>query len=428
MNDAVGQRFNPPYLIGAYLAVNAVPDLTLLVDGPTCVIEKARRIHGEHDLFSTLLGCDGAHRIHHSGVDITTIATTYEDQLLRSIRQLATQPDGALLLGSLPLCTLAGTDYDRLLSQAREEAARPLCLLPGLSLAQDWLGGYAGVLEALAAQLPLTPTKAAPDQVAVIGYLMDRNEGEHHGNVAELRRLLRAIGLEPVTIWLSGEPVSALRRVETAGTLISLPHAGGAARILAERLGASLVETELPFGLPATARWLTQVAAATGREEEARALIHQELAEVVPRLEWVAPQVFMNRRFAFLGDPHYAPPLAEQIAELGGRMAGMFLTGEESTLDEQTAADLADLCQIRYEPVVNEVLADWRRLQEEPVDLVIGTSWGLDILRPAEPWIEWGYPSHFTHFYRDEPFLGFQGSLAFLGRMANEISRATARR
>ena len=29
MNDAVGQRFNPPYLIGAYLAVNAVPDLTL---------------------------------------------------------------------------------------------------------------------------------------------------------------------------------------------------------------------------------------------------------------------------------------------------------------------------------------------------------------------------------------------------------------
>jgi nitrogenase molybdenum-iron protein alpha/beta subunit len=35
--------------------------------------------------------------------------------------------------------------------------------------------------------------------------------------------------------------------------------------------------------------------------------------------------------------------------------------------------------------------------------------------------MEFGFPSEFTHFLRDEPFLGFQGALAFLGRLTNDL-------
>lgn len=240
--------------------------------------------------------------------------------------------------------------------------------------------------------------------------------------------MLAALDLDVVCIWPSGAPLAELMQVQRAGTIIGLPMAGKAAHILAERLGARLIELELPFGLPATERWLLELGKALGRESQARAFIDSELARVAPRLQWTLPKLFLQSRVAYLGAPCYAPPLAEQLEELGASLVGCFLTGMAATLPEAALARLAARGTVLTDPLAEDLQAAWQALDPSRVDLLISNTVGLDQLRPSGAWVEWGYPSNFSHCYRDEPFVGFEGALAFCGRLANELAAAPLRR
>jgi len=425
--NEMGQRFNPPYLVGAYLAVNAIPDVALLVDGPSCVFAKARLIQGRHDLASTLLACDGRHRVHYTGTDVTRITVHDGARVVEALRRVARQPGiEAVLLGSLPLCSVAGVDYDRLLRDAASDLTVPLLELPGRSLADDWLGGYSAVLEALAKEIDLAGGAPRADRVAVIGYLMDRNEGDHRGNLAELRRMLEALRLEPTAIWPAGESLGPLAAVRDAATLIALPHGRAAARVLARRLGVPVIETGLPLGLAGTRRWLEQVARACDRQAQAEDFIRSELDEVVPRMEWVVEHALVGRCLAYAGDPHYAVPLRELIAEVGGSIAAMFLGGSASHLAEEERAALEGVDTLMFEPLEPAMQEAWRRVEQQGVDLLVTNTRGLELLQPGGPWIEWGYPSHHNHVLQDEPFLGFRGALALYNRMTDAIVQGAA--
>lgn len=419
---SAGLRMNPPYLVGAYLAVNAVPDLYLLVDGPDCAFSKAEKIHGQHDLFSTLLSCEGDHRVRYTGVNVDQVAADFEGRIEEGLRRMAAgKRCAAVALTSLPMCTIVGTDYARLLRRAG--GAKPMLLLPGKTLSDDWLGGYEAVLDVMAAGMDLKGGRRKRDTVAVVGHLMDRNEGDLRGSAAELRRMLKALELRAATIWLSGEPWARLREVRNAGTIISLPYGRKAARRLAKRLKARLVETDLPFGVEGSRRWVEKIGKALGREERARAFVRRELEETIPRLEWIVPRAFLGRRIVFAGDPHRAGLFKEQVEGLGAEVPLMLLTGERKHLP---ASWKVPGCRSLFEPKDHEVRAAWEGVLKRGVDLLVTNTEVLDLLRPRVPWVEWGYPSHYTHFPADEPFLGFRGALTFLGRLANAVSRGAA--
>ena len=181
---------------------------------------------------------------------------------------------------------------------------------------------------------------AAPrsENVAVVGYMMGRNEGDHKGNIREIERILRALDLELVSTWLSGGDYESLRAVRRAGSIIAFGHGRKAAGILAERLGVRLIDAELPFGLAATKRFVEALGRDFGREAQAEAFIRAGLDAVVPALEWAVPHAFLGRRFAYVGDPHYAAAFAEMIEELGGEIAGMILLGGERHLRQAARA------------------------------------------------------------------------------------------
>ncbi len=423
----LGVRLNFPYLQGAYLAFNAVPDAFFLGDGPSCIFAKALQVHGRHDLFSTLLSCESEHRIQHTGVNVFNIAGNNEAEIGAALRKMAAWPQaGALFLGCMPMCAIAGTDYERILRDALD-GEKPSFVLPRRSaFAGDWLDGYAAVLEALASGMDLAPEESSPESAALIGYFMDRNEGEHRGNIAELERMMRAVGLDPVSIWLSGASYENLRAVRRAKTIVSLPHGRKAARILSRRLGARLIEAELPFGLEATRRFLEKLGRETGHEEKARKFIASELDRTAPRLQWSVPHVFLNRRFAFIGDPHYGTAIAELLEELGGEMAGLILMGGGHHPPEAAKAALEARPRTAFQPVAAEALRLWEEMSATGVDLLFGNSWAFSELRPKSPWLEFGFPSDNTHFLNDEPFLGFAGALAFLSRAANEVTKGWA--
>lgn len=425
MTGKVGVRINIPYLQGAYLGLNAVPDAYFLGDGPSCIFDKAAHIHGRHDLFSTLLSCDSEHRVQHTGVNVFNIAGDCEGGLASGLRRLAAlRACGAVFLGSMPMCAIVGTDYERILRESLEGSGKPSFLLPRRNaVSGDWLDGYAAVMEAMAAGMNLDGAKPEPETVALVGNLMDRNEGDHLGNLSELRRLFSALGLKVAVIWLSGKPYEELRAVRRASAIVSLPYGRKAGKILAKRLGVPLVEAGLPFGLEATRRFVELLGKEFDREAPAKAFITSELDAVIPKLEWTVPHAFLGRRFAFAGDPHLAAGFHEQIEALGGKIAGTLVVGGAYHLAADQKRELELRPGTAFEPLPEEVREQWSRLSGGGADLVVGSAFAFGPVRRGRRWLEFGYPSEDTHYLREEPFLGFQGALGFLSRAANEVSR-----
>lgn len=425
MSSKVGVRINIPYLQGAYLGFNAIPDAYFLGDGPSCIFDKAAHIHGRHDLFSTLLSCDSEHRIQHTGVNVFNIAGDCEGDIASGLRRIAAfRGCGAIFLGSMPMCAIVGTDYERILRDSLQGGEIPSFIMPRRSaVSGDWLDGYAAVMEAMASGMDLDGAEPEPGTAALVGYMMDRNEGDHLGNLREIERIFRALGLTLTTIWLSGRPYEDLRDVRRAGRIISLPYGREAGAILSRRLGVPVAEAGLPFGLEATRRFVEVLGREFGREALARDFIASELDAVVPKLQWTVPHAFLNRRFAFSGDPHVAACFAEQIEGLGGRIAGTIVIGGAHHLAPEQKRALERRPGTRFEPLPEDVREQWGALSEGGADLVVGSAFAFGQVRRGRKWLEFGYPSEETHFLREEPFLGFQGALGFLSRAANEVSR-----
>jgi hypothetical protein len=264
------QNGAPPYMLGVYLAVNAVADAYLVVDGPDCALLKGEFIYGNHDLFSTLYDASGDHRLINTHSYPTNAACSREGAVEAELeRALSSRRSSVVLLSDVPFCTTTGTDYDRLARLKAKGSAKPVLHLSAPSLASDWLEGYEAALAALARSVDLSGARPAANGVAIVGYLLDRNERDHAANLAELRRLLGVVGLDVVSIWLDGSSYADLSRIKNARTILSLPYGREAARILARRLRAKLVELDLPFGAGATEEWLRAAAAFRGLDASA---------------------------------------------------------------------------------------------------------------------------------------------------------------
>ncbi|MFA6316495.1 MAG: nitrogenase component 1 [Elusimicrobiota bacterium] len=417
-ND-LSQRLNAPYLVGTLLAVNALPDSTILIDGAECSMTKAEFIYGNHDLASTLLDSSGAHlhRLEHSYKDFADLVKDREPDIGAVVERLLARPScKVLFLSPRPCCRILAVDYERILA-ASSGRTKPVLPLPSDALSGDWLDGYADAMEALASSVDLKGARPKKDKVAVVGYLMDRSEGDHRAGLSELRRLLAALGLDLVSVWLGNAPYARLSDVKDAGTILSLPYGRKAARTLASRTGAKLVELDLPFGLLPTETWLRKVGQACGRPKKAvDALVDAELAPVLKALEWVVPQAMLHKRVALSGDPYLYEGLASLAEDLGWEVAA----GALMCLPDKRPKDLADRFPNQPAPLCEPTGAAWNAALAGAgkVDFIVGNSFymadGCGI-----PGVELGFPSYRHHALTSQPFLGFAGALKFVERVLN---------
>lgn len=412
-------RITPPYLIGVYLAINAIRDAYLVLDGPNCFPAKTPVIEGNHDWFSTLTNVVGLQRCVTTQVAPSTVIFSREVQMLEIVDAITgLEGTGDVFVSARPMAALTGTDYKRVCRVASERTGRRVVFVPARSLQDDWLGGYEETLLAYAKALDLGG--AAPDarKVAIVGYLFDRHEGDHLGNLDELRRYFAALDLEVETVWLGGERLDDLARVRSAGTIVSLPHGRKAARHLAQSLGAKLVETCLPFGFEATEEFLRDVARAVDREREAERLIESELQRAVPLLEWVIPHVFQNSQLGFIGNPSHLRGFQDIAALLGANVAFAFLTGGRSHCDLPDGREPPR--HLFVDPTQGLLLGFIpRQIQERGLDLIVTSNVGTGL--GTTPLMEFGYPSYYTHCLAPRPFLGFTGCVGFIDSMANTI-------
>jgi nitrogenase molybdenum-iron protein alpha/beta subunit len=417
-------RLNLPYLIGVYLAVNAIRDIWLVVDGPECCHFKGQSIAGKHDWYSTLFRVDGRHRIVLTGTDAQGVTGNREALIERTVAKAMVAEAGAVMLTSMPHCGITGVEYDRILG--RLEATTPLLEVPGYSLRGDWLDGYGATLNAIAQRKAFPEPAPRKDAIALVGYLMDRNEGDHQGNLTELARTLGALGFDLVSVWPGGGSWRDLDRVAEAGTIVSLPYGREAARALASKTGARLVETAVPLGIEGTRRWVETIAAFVGEEGRARQFVEKELDRIIPRIERIVPFYFLNRRVGLLCDPHHVAGLAGLCSDLGMQVRYLAAVGREEHASGELAGFMAGRVSVGYDVQRGELMR--RGLVDAglgPGSLVVCNGEYAAHLRKTYAVLELGVPSYSHHVFADAPFLGFEGALQLVNRMANVLSQAS---
>jgi nitrogenase molybdenum-iron protein alpha/beta subunit len=410
-----------PYLLGVYLGVNAIRDAFLLVEGPDCSYMKSQYVQGNHDWLSTLTSVSGFHRIANTALHPSMMTDSREAPLREMLGRIAArEATGGLLLTTMPMATITGADYDRLCREVSRETGRSVAHVPGLSMSGDWLDGYDRTLRSLARSVDLSGGKPRPRRVAIVGYLWDRNEADHTANLRVLREMCEAAGVELTGVWLSGGSFADLRSVRDAGTILSLPYGRVAARLVAERTGAEVVELPLPFGLRAAEEWMRVLGERFGAAEGARAYVERMLDGIAPRLEWLIPFLFQNRQVGFIGDPHLLPGFRDVVEVLGARLRLAVLTNRPSHAGAAAEA-LEGVASLTWPKLRAFVQFLSRQLLEDDLHLLVANNYGMSMPLLDTAVVEFGFPSVYGHALYDRPFLGFPGFLALVDTLANAL-------
>lgn len=419
------KTYNLPYLLGVYLAANAVPDAVVMVDGLNCVMPKMDFLAGNHDLYSTLLSPDGRHRVVCTMTGPLPQQNNPEQKLAALLESAAGSGRyGVVMLTGLPFMKLAGMDYEGIASGVRSGA--PVAVVPPLSFEGDWLDGYAKALDALVAAMPVRRVRKARRSAVIAGYLFDRNERDHSANISGLKRLLAAAGVELLAVLPGGEKFKSWERAQAAELVISLPYGRQAAARLAARTGARLVETGLPVGLGGTSAWLASVRAAAGLKgplppalAEAERSAARELAPALAALA--------HGNIVFAGDPYLYSAVRGFALELGMRVPAAFISSFSRPLSAaggQRSASCPRL--VMFAPAVAEAEKAVSALgrYDRPHLGVCDSLAITEGLAGGVPVVEFGFPSYAHHCLNDEPFMGYDGARALAGRMLNAVQSA----
>ncbi|RME26849.1 MAG: hypothetical protein D6806_05575, partial [Deltaproteobacteria bacterium] len=212
--DDFSMRAGYPYMLGVYLAVNAIRDAFCLVEGPDCIHMKTQYIQGNHDWLASLVSVSGKHRIANTALHPEQMAGSREDVLTERLDAMAADGEvSGLLLTAMPMAAVTAVDHRRLCRRVAERHGKDVVEIPGLSLSGDWLTGYRQALKSIAERISLPRVRKGRRKVAVVGYLFDRNEDDHAANLQILREMFRLVGLDVVSVWLEGGNWRQLRRV-----------------------------------------------------------------------------------------------------------------------------------------------------------------------------------------------------------------------
>ena len=427
MSDDFSPRTTPTYIDGIFMALVGVPDLWAVMDSPRCVAELlAENGMADHAWREQLQRPDGLDRLFTTDMLIDKSGTYEAGPLIRQLQSVADrggQP-GAVIVSEMTPSRLIGNDLQALSNQIRDELHVPCELVRFISLRRDFLDSFQASLVALAKSLPDSVFGPPSFDVAVVGYLSDRLEADHLANIGEMQRLIGALDLSCAPIWTSGSPYQELTRAASAKHIVALPYGRRAAKALAERSGAELLETGLPVGLEGTAEWLRQIGCHCGRESEAERAINQNLSECVPVIGSMVTRELDGARALVIADPALAAGLTRFFQEVGIECAATLYRcrrpGSISAVDSTQEV----FGWPAYDPSVDSVTNVAKAaLRDGPLNLIVGTSRERGLLTGFDAaFLELGFPSCFFRPIAEAPFLGFRGALHLVHRIVERFA------
>jgi len=259
------------------------------------------------------------------------------------------------------------------------------------------------------------------------------------GDIREIKAMLRKMGIEGIFLTdysdtldsgiyhpkprfpKGGTTVEELRdSANSLATIALQKHVGGeAARIYERRYGVPAHVLPMPIGLENTDRFLETLSQVTGRE------IPEELQDERARLldAIVDAHMFLTGlKVAIFGDPDVVEGLVRLAAEMG--LEPKFaLTASDSSQWAGDMMELSDELGLDMEIMVKSDLHELhKRIKDEPVDLLFGTSKGRFIEEDQGiPLIRVGFPIEDRFGYHRRAIVGYRGAIYLVDKVTNAV-------
>jgi nitrogenase molybdenum-iron protein alpha/beta subunit len=234
---------------------------------------------------------------------------------------------------------LTGDDIKAELEQV--EQTLPDCHMVYVNTAapnKGFYDGYAAVLREIVQRMDWS-VPSNPRKAAVHGFFFHRHENDMKADVGQLRALVKACGLEPGAILLSGEGYEGLRAAPEAGVQILMPYVKPHDRKIRRTVGKArkVVQVDLPMGFGGTRRFCLTIAQEAGTYtpkldawiDQQEAAVNASLAPFRERLRQLSVAVFCDT-------PH-AAGLVTLLHELGVSVPLVGLRDQDGSLGGRTA-------------------------------------------------------------------------------------------
>jgi nitrogenase molybdenum-iron protein beta chain len=331
-----------------------------------------------------------------------------------------------------------GDDIPQILAKARDEGKIP----PGKrvihantpSYVGSHVTGFANMVKGMVHYFA-EPAKAKAKTVNIIPGWVEPSD------MREIKRLTEALGIEtimfPDTSGVLDAPqtgkhvfypkggvtMDELARTPTSRATVALgPSASeAAAKELDAKFHVPYQALELPLGLQATDRFINTL----------RKLTHVTIPESIRYergrlMDLITDmhQYFYGKRVALWGDPDQLVSLAEFLADLDMRPVYIVTGTPGKAFERRIEATLAGRIpevKVRQGAAADMFLMhQW--IKEEPVDLLIGNTYGKYIARDDDiPFVRHGFPimDRIGHSYF--PTVGYQGGIRLLEMILNAL-------
>jgi len=257
-------------LTGVSVAVHAISDAFLLMHCGVGCKHKATSQLSTHDWGRGVVEREGWTEVG----DAELIAGA-ADRIGPYLRSWARRVEpGLMVVISVTFLDLTGDDTKSVVEQEATTVEPDVVYVDAGGHKGDLHLGYATALVTLAKRMDWKAPPRRPRAVGIVGYLFDRYEGDHAGNLRQLQRLLADVGLEAGPVMLSGVPWADVQAIAECGVLVQLPYVGPRAKGLRRLLRnkRTLVETLLPIGLRGSKLWMQTVARGAGADPRRAAL------------------------------------------------------------------------------------------------------------------------------------------------------------
>ena len=418
MNEFENKNNPITYLVWVLLGVNAIKDSYLWIDSPDCFFFKNDFIQGNHDITSKLRQSSGNHKILTTISDADNVIWNRNDKFIKTLKMMSEKVFvKQIFVSSMPMSQLIWTDYDGIIHEVKTQLTtdKSIFNIPSRSMTDCWLEWYADLLFSLAKNIEIEGWVQKKENIAIVGNLFDRWEWDCIANVQELKRIIEWLWLNVVSIWLDWWKFEDILRIKDAGTIISLPYWRKAAKKIALRLKADLLELDLPFWLDKTWEFTRSIGEHFWVSDKCEEFIKNELMEFnkIDIMKWTIQHTFIWKKIAFYWDPYLLNGIIDLSKTLWLDLDHVFIHGEKKHLSNNRNIDMNWL-QVLY----------WLSGEDnlERIDLLIANShhhlWKITNFKKMQFW----FPSYNYHVYTYEPYFWYKGALIFINRIWNILN------
>lgn len=428
-------------LTGLSIAVHAIPDAFLLLHVGVGCKHKATSQLSTHDW-----GRDVVSREAWTEVGDQELIAGASARLGPYIRSWARRVKPAwMAVASVTFIDLTGDDIPDEVRKAEETVDCDVSYVKVPGFSGDLFHGYASAIESIVRRIDWKRPVARPNEVALLGYMFDRYEGDHEGNLVQLTQMLKGIGLELGSTLFSGEPYAKLREASGAGLVAQMPYAHPRKKAIASAIGGArkTVEVDLPIGIANTTRWLRAIGGAAGvPEAKIERYVRAREEQMRTHLMRWTPH-WRSKRVAVIAEPPLAAGVCAMLVELGlsPRLVGLkaqSLGGKDAFLAAcaRSGTALPDDLEILEQPSL-ALLRDrfTALLRDRHLDGILGSATDLNVLHTVPPetfmarhaggamhpqgpfQLEIGFPKRDFHASYPMPFVGYAGVMMWAQRI-----------